>query len=140
VCGALSQTPTARHHELAGIRGRKSPVFAEQNRVVHDEDMATPPSKMNAELAQLRDRSKRLYGNADRLQVAYAVAQSSGVVHAQELADLLAIGPPRVRAQLLAFVEAGVMRVLLEESMSDPKRTLGMRSALDWSARPHAGR
>jgi hypothetical protein len=33
-------------------------------------------------------------------------------VHAQELADRLAISPPRVRAQLLAFVDAGVMLVL----------------------------
>jgi hypothetical protein len=61
---------------------------------------------------QLRDRSKRLFGNADRLEVAVAVAQSSGLVHAQELAEQLAISPPRVRTQLLAFVDAQVMRSL----------------------------
>lgn len=61
---------------------------------------------------QLRQRSKRLFGNADRLEVALAVAESSGLVHAQELADRLRMSPPRVRAQLLAFVEAGVMLVL----------------------------
>jgi len=114
-------------------------------------DIPTPARKTTVALARLRDRSKRLYGNADRLQVAYAVAESPGVVHAQELAEALSISPPRVRAQLLAFVEAGVMRalprnghiqnyerlhdpfwestvLLLEASMPDPKRTLGLRS------------
>jgi len=63
--------------------------------------------------APLRDRSKILFGNADRLEVAIAVARSaSGVVHAQGLGHELDITPPRVRAQLLAFVEAGVMRQL----------------------------
>lgn len=102
-----------------------------------------------AALARLRDRSKRLYGNADRLQVAYAVAKSSGVVHAQELSDVLSVSPPRVRAQLLAFVDAGLMRVLprsghiqnyerlkdpfwdattsyIEASMEDPVAELGL--------------
>ena len=58
---------------------------------------------------QLRARSKLLFGNADRLEVAVAVARSSGLVHAQELADQLRISPPRVRTQLLAHVEAGLM-------------------------------
>jgi DNA-binding transcriptional ArsR family regulator len=62
--------------------------------------------------ARIRQRSKRLFGNADRLEVALAVAESSGLVHAQELADQLGISPPRVRAQLLAFVAAGIMRVM----------------------------
>jgi DNA-binding transcriptional ArsR family regulator len=54
-----------------------------------------------------------LFGNADRLEVALAVARSSsGVVHAQELSDRLGISPPRVRTQLLSFVDAGVMEVL----------------------------
>ena len=61
---------------------------------------------------RLRDRSKTLFGNADRLEVAFAVAQSSGVVHAQELSDQLSISPPRVRTQLLAFCAAGLMEAL----------------------------
>jgi Fe2+ or Zn2+ uptake regulation protein len=61
---------------------------------------------------ELRERSKKLFGNADRLQVAFAVAESSGVVHAQEIADRLSISPPRVRTQLLAFVDSGVMQTL----------------------------
>lgn len=60
----------------------------------------------------MRLRSKRLFGNADRLEVAFAVASSPGLVHSQELADQLGISPPRVRTQLLAFVDAGLMRVM----------------------------
>jgi hypothetical protein len=62
--------------------------------------------------AKLRKRSKKLFGNADRLEVAHAVAQGSGVFYAQELADELGISPPRVRAQLLAFCEAGAIRTM----------------------------
>lgn len=58
----------------------------------------------------LRRRSKVLFGNADRLEVVDAVGRSSGgVVHAQELSNELGISPPRVRAQLLALVEAGLL-------------------------------
>jgi DNA-binding transcriptional ArsR family regulator len=65
----------------------------------------------------IRQRSKRLFGNADRLEVANAVATSSGLVHAQELADELGISPPRVRTQLLSFVEAGVMVILPRDGL-----------------------
>jgi len=62
---------------------------------------------------RLRDRSKRVLGNADRLEVAAAVARASGrLVHAQGLANELGITAPRVRAQLLAFTEAGLMELL----------------------------
>jgi DNA-binding transcriptional ArsR family regulator len=62
---------------------------------------------------RLRDRSKRLLGNADRLEVAAAVARASGqLVHAQGLANELGITAPRVRAQLLAFTEAGLLELL----------------------------
>jgi hypothetical protein len=65
---------------------------------------------------RLRGRSKQLFGNADRLQVAAAVARtSSGVVHAQELSNRLGISPPRVRTQLLAFVAADLMIALPRE-------------------------
>lgn len=57
-----------------------------------------------------RRLSKLLLGNADRLDVAAAVARSSaGVVHAQELGRALDLTPSRVRAQLLAMVDAGVL-------------------------------
>jgi len=73
-------------------------------------------SKTNVRV-RLRKRSKRLFGNADRLEVAVAIAQSSGLVHAQELADRLNISPPRVRAQLLTFVEDGMMRSLPRDGL-----------------------
>jgi hypothetical protein len=69
--------------------------------------------------SQLRQRSKRLLGNADRLEVAVAVARSSdGMVHATELSNELGISTPRVRAQLLAFTEAGVMNLLGRQGQS----------------------
>jgi DNA-binding transcriptional ArsR family regulator len=44
------------------------------------------------------------------------VAQASGgLVHAQELANELGISPPRVRAQLRAFTDAGLMRLMPRE-------------------------
>jgi hypothetical protein len=74
------------------------------------EQTARPPSGARS---RLRDRSKRVLGNADRLEVAAAVARASGdLVHAQGLANELGITAPRVRAQLLAFTDAGLMRVL----------------------------
>jgi hypothetical protein len=117
---------------------------------MHDPTTRSHARTRTGALGQLRDRSKRLYGNADRLQVAYAVAKSSGVVHAQELSDALSISPPRVRAQLLTFVEADLMRALprsghtqnyeiltdpfwaatvryVEASMRDPMQELGLR-------------
>jgi DNA-binding transcriptional ArsR family regulator len=66
--------------------------------------------------AELRRRSKLVLGNADRIEVAAAVARdSAGLVHAQGLANELAISPPRVRAQLRAFTDAGLMRLLPRE-------------------------
>src|SRR6202035_4987631 len=72
---------------------------------------------------RLRDRSKRVFGNADRLEVAYAIARSSGVVHGQELHIQTSISPPRVRTQLLAFKEAGLLRELpLERQVKNYER------------------
>ncbi|HYV15246.1 MAG TPA: hypothetical protein VE972_04435 [Conexibacter sp.] len=77
------------------------------------DDESTPFSLIRADRRQLRKRSKVVYGNADRLEVAYAVMQSSSrVVHAQELAQTLGITASRVRAQLLALVDAGLMVML----------------------------
>jgi hypothetical protein len=88
---------------------------------------------------RIRQRSKRLFGNADRLEVAQAVAESSGVVHAQELADQLGMSPPRVRTQLLAFVGAGIMQILPRhglvqnyERIDDPFWSLVSDLVLTW--------
>lgn len=74
-------------------------------------------TKIDRTESRLRERSKLLFGNADRLQVAQAVSRSSGVVHAQELANQLGISPPRVRTQLLAFTDAGILRLLPREGL-----------------------
>lgn len=93
--------------------------------------------------AELRRCSKLLFGNADRLEVAVAVAaSSSGVVFAQELADELGISPPRVRTQLLAFTEAEVMtklprydRVQSYERRDHPFWQLALQVGESWDSR-----
>jgi hypothetical protein len=58
----------------------------------------------------MRHRSKLLFGNLDRLEVADAIARSpSGMVDATSIADALGIATNRVRAQLLVFAEAGLL-------------------------------
>lgn len=93
--------------------------------------------------AAIRLRSKRLFGNADRLEVAVAVAQSTGVVHAQELADDLGISSPRVRAQLLAFAEAGLLHILPRtglvqnyERLEDPFWSAAVELVAAWDQPP----
>jgi len=62
---------------------------------------------------RLRGFSKTMFGNADRIEVAAAVARcQSGMVNGQELHELLGISPPRVRAQLLALASAGLVEQL----------------------------
>lgn len=74
---------------------------------------------MSNTTVSVRARSKLVFGNADRLQVAAAVARaSSGVVHAQEISTLLGISPPRVRSQLLALSAAGLLRQLPRHGMT----------------------
>jgi DNA-binding transcriptional ArsR family regulator len=81
-----------------------------------------------ARVSRLRERSKLLFGNADRLEVAHAVAQDpTGVVYAQALSHRTGLTPPRVRAQLLAFEAGGLMiqlprqgQAVYYERTSDP--------------------
>jgi hypothetical protein len=62
---------------------------------------------------RLRERSKLVYGNRDRLQVAVAVARSdSGLVNATDLAEETGLVNTRVRAQLIAFAEAGLLEAM----------------------------
>lgn len=97
--------------------------------------MQSPSSSATQRKQEVRHRSKRLLGNSDRLEVAAAVARSCGLVHAQELADQLRISPPRVRTQLLAFVDAGIMVALPRHGLTQNYERLddaywGMLSAL----------
>jgi len=58
----------------------------------------------------IREKSKALFGNSDRVQVALAIGQSKdGLVNATDLAAELGIVNNRIRAQLLAFVEVRLL-------------------------------
>jgi hypothetical protein len=58
----------------------------------------------------VRDRSKSLFGNSDRLAVAVAVARSDGWVNATDVHMAMPhIAVNRIRAQLVALVEAELM-------------------------------
>jgi DNA-binding transcriptional ArsR family regulator len=61
----------------------------------------------------LRRMSKLLFGNADRLEVAAALADPERhVVSASELAFDLKIAPSRVWTQLRTFAEAGLLEAM----------------------------
>jgi len=72
----------------------------------------THPARLSPELReQIRQRSKQIFGNLDRLDVAVAVALSEdGVVNATDLSWSLQIANNRVRAQLLALTELGFLQ------------------------------
>jgi hypothetical protein len=67
------------------------------------------PPEFNHALDTVRHRSKALFGNADRLQVALYVGSTDGIVSATEIAGDLRMAQNRVRAQLLALTEAGLL-------------------------------
>jgi predicted ArsR family transcriptional regulator len=59
---------------------------------------------------RIRTRSKVLFGSGDRLEVALAIATSpDGVVNATDLSWELHIANNRVRAQLVALTELGLL-------------------------------
>lgn len=60
--------------------------------------------------AQMRTRSKLVFGNMDRLDVAVAIARTDEAVNATDLGKALDMAPNRVRTQLLALAEAGLLR------------------------------
>lgn len=74
---------------------------------------ATSPSRRYLDEAArdlVRARSKALFGNRDRLDVAIAVARShDSAVNATDLAKETGLINTRVRAQLLAFAEADLL-------------------------------
>jgi hypothetical protein len=69
-----------------------------------------PSQNLPAEARErLREKSKLLLGNRDRLEVAVAVAASDGIVNATDISRQLDMANNRVRANLLAFAEAGLL-------------------------------
>lgn len=70
-----------------------------------------PPSSLPDETREdLRARSRGLFGNLDRLEVAAAIAASDGVVNATDLQWELRIANNRVRAQLVALADLGFLQ------------------------------
>jgi hypothetical protein len=83
----------------------------------HPRAMATdrsvvPPESLDPHVRErIRQRSKAMFGNLDRLDVAVAIALSEdGLVNATDLSWDLRIANNRVRAQLLALTELGLLR------------------------------
>jgi hypothetical protein len=65
---------------------------------------------IGGDMSQVRTRSKHVFGNMDRLVVAAAIARrEDGLVDATDLSEELGVAVNRVRAQLLAFTEAGLL-------------------------------
>jgi hypothetical protein len=71
-----------------------------------------PPATADLNLEVLRTRSKALFGNMDRLLVAVAIADNPDrAINATDLGWQLRLANNRVRAQLVAFAEAGLLEV-----------------------------
>jgi hypothetical protein len=67
--------------------------------------------------ARIRARSRALFGNLDRLEVMAAIAASvDGVVNATDLQWQLQIANNRVRAQLVALTELGLLQQVPTEA------------------------
>ena len=63
-------------------------------------------------LDALRDKSKRLYGNRYRLEVAVAVGRAAETFYLAEIARKIGADDPPVRNILLDMVDAGLLRAL----------------------------
>jgi hypothetical protein len=79
----------------------------------------------------LREKSKVLMGNRDRLEIAVAIAVSEdGVVNATDISRQLGIAPNRVRANLLAFAHVGLLD---QPPPQSGRRWFIRRSSTFWS-------
>jgi hypothetical protein len=86
-------------------------------RAMPDERSALHPERLDPQVRErIRQRSKAMFGNRDRLDVAVAIALSDGLVNATDLSWSLRIANNRVRAQLLALSELGLLRPAPMES------------------------
>jgi hypothetical protein len=79
-----------------------------------DNDLPPTPWDLPGEARErLRARSKTVLGNRDRLEVAVAIGFSpDGIVNAADLSEQLQMANNRVRANLLALVEVGLLETL----------------------------
>jgi hypothetical protein len=78
------------------------------------EDRGTDTEDVTREREILREHSKQLFGNLDRLEVAVAVATSGlEAVNATDLTAALPGWPNnRIRAQLVALAKADLLKIL----------------------------
>src|SRR4051794_13422160 len=73
--------------------------------------MDAAPAKRAADDEEIRRQSKLMFGSGDRLAVALAVSASrDGVVNATDLSWDLHLANNRVRAQLLAMRDLGLLQ------------------------------
>jgi hypothetical protein len=90
-----------------------------------------PISVLDSEV--VRARSKVLFGNMDRIAVAVAIAESpDGLVNATDLTWQLRLANNRVRAQLVAFAEVGLLQALPGDG--DKKRWYSRLESPFWRA------
>jgi hypothetical protein len=96
------------------------------------QDEIHPSRDLPAEAYErLRERSKVLMGNRDRLEIAVAIAVSEDrAVNATDISRQLGIAPNRVRANLLAFAHVGLLDQLPPQS---GRRWFIRRSNTFWS-------
>jgi hypothetical protein len=86
-----------------------------------DDRTALQPERLSPQVRErIRRRSKLMFGNLDRLDVAVAIALSDGVVNATDLSWSLRIANNRVRAQLIALTDLGFLQP--DETASSRKR------------------
>lgn len=100
--------------------------------------LTLPPARTAPETASSEPRealrlfSKIVFGNRDRLEVAAAIARSrDGFVNATDLQDELGIAQSRIRNQLVAFSEAGLLSAF---PSSDLKRWYQRLDSSFWQA------
>jgi hypothetical protein len=77
-----------------------------------DDRSALHPEHLDPQVRErVRQRSKAMFGNLDRLDVAVAVALSDdGLVNATDLSWSLRIANNRVRAQLVTLADLGLLQ------------------------------
>jgi hypothetical protein len=92
--------------------------------------MVDPSSDASAEV---RKASKRLFGNADRLEVAAAVADAAtGEIYEKHLAGVTGLDASRVGTQLRQLASVGLLKPL--PKTSDRRQRYRRRESSYWKA------
>jgi DNA-binding transcriptional regulator GbsR (MarR family) len=89
----------------------------------------------------VRQSSKRLFGNRDTVDVLCAIAASNGAVCAADLEEELGLANNRVRAQLIALADVGLLqklpkgreRIQWYQRIESPMWAAVLSLADDWS-------